>query len=222
MAARADVSGSMDVLASGHGDLLGRGHDFWSPITPGPVGQILTSNGVGELPSFKAGGDFTGAKMYGDLQSGAASGTLFATKGWWFDCLIPIRIHGMVVTIAETLNETYIARVFSLSTFTIAAEISTSLTQTSTASGSNTRHFGFTTTPTLVPGTRYFFAFSRTDGADNSDPGIPTIATNPAPIPVNGPYGWGRITKKNPVALDVLSGNSNGFNPYPLKIIYEI
>jgi len=222
MAARQDVSGSLDVLASQHGDLLGRGHDFWQQIAAGALGQVLTSNGLLELPSFKPAGDFTGGKSFAPLAAGAANLANFATQGWWWKALSPIRVHGMVANITEVIAATYVARLFSLSGSTIVAEIAISQTETGTVNGSKTRQYNFTTTPDLVVGTDYFFAFSRTDLIDTTRPGNANVATNPPPIPMDGVYGWARIAKKNPVATDVLAGKDTTFKPYPFLMIYEL
>lgn len=54
--ARNDVSESLDVIGSVQGTILFRGLDWWSPLTPGTVGQVLTSNGPGADPEWKTPG----------------------------------------------------------------------------------------------------------------------------------------------------------------------
>lgn len=60
MAARADVSDSIDVLAQTPGDLLVRGPQFWEPISAGAPGDVLTSQGPGLTPVWApaSGGGF--------------------------------------------------------------------------------------------------------------------------------------------------------------------
>jgi len=221
VAARQDVSGSLDVLASTEGDLLARGPNFWSQVPGGTLGQVLTSNGGSLLPSFKPAGPFTGAVAYAHLTAGGTDNANFATKGWWFKVLSPLRVHGMVATLVEVIGATYIVRLFSLSGSTIVAEISTTLEQTGVINGTKTRQYDFTSTPDLVVGTDYAFMLSRTDATDTTKPGNVNVATNPPPIPLDGVYGWCRIAKKNPVATDVLAGKDTTFKPYPFPILYE-
>ena len=162
------------------------------------------------------------AKAYAGLIAGGANTFAGATQGWWWENLVPLRVHGMIATVTEVIGATYVARIFSLSGSTIVAEIATSQVETGTISGGNTRSYVFTTTPTLVVGTDYAFLFSRTDLLDTTFPGNVNVAINPAPIPMNGPYGFARIVNKNPAPSDVLESKDLTFKPYPFPMIYEL
>jgi len=53
MAARSDVSKNLDVLAQTPGDMLVRGPEFWTFISAGTPGQVLTSQGADAIPTWE-------------------------------------------------------------------------------------------------------------------------------------------------------------------------
>ena len=53
MAARSDVSKNLDVLAQTPGDMLVRGPKFWTFISAGTPGQVLTSQGPDAIPTWE-------------------------------------------------------------------------------------------------------------------------------------------------------------------------
>lgn len=60
VAARDDVSQSLDVIAHQPGQVVARGPDFWEPIGPGAAGQVLTSQGPTIAPSWQTPGGGVG------------------------------------------------------------------------------------------------------------------------------------------------------------------
>jgi len=56
VAARDDVSESLDTLSQIPGSILARSSSLWVPILPGPSGTVLTSTGEGNLPVWAPGG----------------------------------------------------------------------------------------------------------------------------------------------------------------------
>lgn len=47
------MSYSLDIITSVVGSLLVRGQDTWQAITPGTAGQVLTSNGPDDVPTYQ-------------------------------------------------------------------------------------------------------------------------------------------------------------------------
>lgn len=60
MAARQDLSNTLDILGALAGDVLGRGPELWERMRPTAPGQMLTSNLPGELPTWQSVGSQAG------------------------------------------------------------------------------------------------------------------------------------------------------------------
>lgn len=50
---RVQVSESLDALGQVVGSILVRGPDGWIALEPGPDGYVLTTHGVGNLPTWE-------------------------------------------------------------------------------------------------------------------------------------------------------------------------
>ena len=222
MAARSDISKSLDILAQTPGGLLMRGPDFWEPVVGGLVGQVLISNGPSVAASWGAAGPFTGGKSYANLVAGGVNLTNHATQGWWFRPMVPIRVHSMIATIAQQLGRTYFAGIYSLNGNQIVDVIATTAQQAAVSNFTESMALNFTTTPTLAVGTEYAFMFTRDDGVGTDRPGNNNVATNAPPLPQHFSYGWCRIASIAPAALDVLAGKDTTSKPYPFNMIYEL
>jgi hypothetical protein len=56
VAVMSDVSESMDAIGQTLGDILTRGSSYWQVIPAGPVGHVLTSQGLSALPAWQVSG----------------------------------------------------------------------------------------------------------------------------------------------------------------------
>lgn len=54
VAARIDLSKTLDILGGLAGDVIARGPELWERVRPTDVGQVLTSQGPGNLPQYQA------------------------------------------------------------------------------------------------------------------------------------------------------------------------
>jgi hypothetical protein len=77
MTARKDVSALLDILSNVPGSLFFRNEDYWEPIAPGSVGDILRFNGTDDLPTWgpPSGTLNLGATLIRRTSDGSTSGT---------------------------------------------------------------------------------------------------------------------------------------------------
>lgn len=176
MAARRDVSASLDVLGQQPGDILFRGPEFWSPVPQAQAGYVLTSGGPGQAPAWAPPGGSTGLPaMRGFFWDNPTFSTAtVATKGRLWVPWQATTIQGLsaligggeagaifkfqVAEVNQTSGQIEIIQVLAESdTFTLPNDVTNIMTQR------------FTNPVQLLENVPYYLAVTRTDAGTSGE-----------------------------------------------------
>lgn len=195
-----DVSHNLDIIGQTPGDLLARGTDGWEPVHGGDAGKVLTSQGPNQPPAWTAGGGGGGSRAMSVLPGGSASASAYATKGIFFDPLLPITAFGLIADFDQYAAGTYFATLASLSGNNIGTILAQSSPQTGQSGAGVRRWFPFPSSVYCTPGTEYALMLTRSDqGGTYALPLLsPTITIPPAPV--SATFGYVRIATTAPAA----------------------
>lgn len=184
MAVREDVSSDLDFLA---GKLVGtvivRGPNLWQALIPSPAGLVMTSNGVGNVPSWQAVASGSGTFMVTNVPGNTPQASAFASKGNTFTVVQEVTVHSIGIRLTAVNAHTYRGSVYEIDG---AGNIGAILAQTDPVTGLTAGKQGIqrslTTLASLFPGIRYVISWSRTDGADTFVmPMMGTVGDQPLP-----------------------------------------
>lgn len=169
VAVRDDISDDLDKVGGTEvGTILVRHPEGWRGLVPGNAGEVLTSEGAGDLPAWAPGSGGSGAYYTGNLPSTVISGTLFATKGNAYQMARACTVHEMAMLLNPVTAHTYEGRIWELSTGNrIQNLLATTGPITGLAVGRRYINASLTAPLNLAAGLRYFIAWSRTDGPNN-------------------------------------------------------
>lgn len=188
-----EVQVMLDSISNTPGSMLVRSGTEWIGLAPGLLGQVLTGNGAGNPPSYKAaaaGGGAGGALL--GLAAGAGLDTgAFASKATYFgNVMQPFKIGALWFFATHVLTATYVPFICTLNGLgsgnTIQSiEFGDTFTE---AVGNNAawRRYSFPLPVTVAANVPLAIGLSRTDASDTTSVGLwrNNSSTNPAaPIP---------------------------------------
>lgn len=217
VALRNDISRDLDIVAGTvPGTLLLRAADVWQALVPGAAGLVLTSNGVGALPSYQTAGG-AGTTIFTQVgNSNAASGNAFATKGTLIRPRQTFSISRAVGQINQGTSHTWKAGVYRVNSSFVIQEIVGLSAGVTPATGSwQFADFDFNPQPQLDAGTDYFVALSQTTATDtNAAPCARPASAAPWPNIDQATFAFGgseqrgaRIAKANPAVGDTVANS---------------
>lgn len=168
MAARHDVSDSLDVLGQVPGGILIRGEALWEILTPGPAGQVLTSQGPGLPPRWSTA---TGTSAGGGCTSlipNANYADPAATQGNVFSPLFPMQIPRAWAYLSMQAGERVKFSIIELDESTVTAVIAQTPAVVLTITGKQQVGADFTATPLLHPAKKYALVYTALDREPNA------------------------------------------------------
>ena len=169
MAVIEDISSDLDLLGSNmQGSVLIRTETLWTGLPPGTVGQVLTSGGPDANPTWAGAAGGGGGYIVSNVPDFVPNAALFATKGSKYRISRAVTVTAMACMLTAVVGHTYRGRIWSLdgASNTVALVGDTGAV-TGLAAGRQTVWTGLLTPAVLAAGTRYFMAWSRTDGPNN-------------------------------------------------------
>lgn len=223
MAVIEDISSDLDLIGSTtHGAILIRDDDLWTGLPPGAVGQVLTSGGGGANPFWGAGGGGAGAYITGFPPGFLPDGQAFATKGNMIATAQAVTVHQMSATITAVVGHTYRGRIWSLDGGNaITALVGDTGALTTLPAGRQTIWVPLLAPAALASGTRFYIAWSRSDGPNNfacplhagaGERGYEGFPTDHFVFGANQ-NNFSRMALANPVVPNVINiGGSGGFS----------
>ena len=215
VAVQQDISTDLDIVGGkDQGNLLIRGPVLWVPLTAGLAGNVLTTNGPGQDPSWQPGGGAGSGYWVSNTPSLFFTTIGAATKGVTFEPAFEIQVTALGGMYDPIAGHVYQASCYNLASSVDITEIVAQSAPFTIPSGpSRVLTLTFAAPATLLPGNRYFCAMSRIDGPDNfilkalvgTPPtyfnGLPQTTTAPSP-------GWnppGTIVKAVPGIGDAVN-----------------
>lgn len=204
MAARTTTSDILDVVGQTPGAILYRGPDFWDILMPGPAGNILTSHGPNEAPSWAPNTPAGSGRMLATSQGSTVSTSNFASKGGIYEALVDLQITQVMPKCDYISGGEYRVRIYSMTGNTVVALLADSATWTAPSSGIRYQLFDLTSIATIPAGTRFWICLSRTD----------SLGTTPCRglVGTTGQNGF-------PEAIDTASCALAQINPAPGHVV---
>ncbi len=169
MAARQDVSASLDILGENKGDVLVRQNELWTALAPGLPGQVLGARGAGQSPVWTTIGP-------GDLETMLSSSnhasTFTAALGLQGNVLHPVlqlTIHAIYADWTWVAGGVYHPFICRISGTNIDEVLFRGGGFVAPVSGINTMYWQIDPPVVILPGQEYGICYYRSDvpGATN-------------------------------------------------------
>ena len=170
VAARQDVSQSLDIIGQKHGDILVRRDDIWSVLPQGNPGQILVSQGPGALPVWSQFIDQEQDIMITSGGTTVAAGGLLALWGNRFVPAVTVFPSHIWVKLTAVDTATYRAHIVRMDGNDIAEILASSPTVVAVGSTVQVFVFPLPANVIMIAGGNYAALLVRTDGTP-TDPG---------------------------------------------------
>lgn len=169
MAVIEDISADLDLLGSNmQGSVLIRTETLWTGLPPGTLGQVLNSGGPSANPFWGSGGGGGGGYIVTNQPDFVPNAALFATKGSKYRISRAVTVAAMSCMITAVNAHTYRGRIWSLDAASnTVALVGDTGAITGLTAGRQQLWAGLIAPAVLTAGTRYFMAWSRTDGPNN-------------------------------------------------------
>lgn len=178
-----DVSQNLDIIGQTPGDTMARAAEGWEAVAGGETGQVLTSQGPDQKPTWAGAAGGGGSKAFTSIELSAKNTGANSARGWVFTPLLPLSISHAVVSHTEINTATYKVVIFTTTGNTVNAVVAATPIFTGTANGDRTRLFTFDNPVPLVAGTEYVIVAVRTDAAPTTGYGMFFQINAAEPVP---------------------------------------
>lgn len=219
LADRDEVSSQVDLLARNFGDMLLRGTDLWERLAPGTPGDLLTTQGPGQLPIWSppvaSPFTFISTSLNGQTQSTS----LQAAKGLMFTPYNRILLEEFWIHAVEVSGAVYRLGVYSVTANTITGILSQSPPYIPSHTGWAIQPFNLPTRLDIAPGTKIAILHRRLDATDTTPCGICVEPGGIYVCPTSDEPWHTVVPKKNPGPGDTVP-NSGQSSFYCLNFAY--
>lgn len=218
---RNEISAELDIIAQTPGSLMGRGEEYWEPITPGALYQVPAVITPGGAPVMTSPGPEIGGHSVTAMARTTENTGATAAKGIHFEPFRDMQVVSIIPSFNSVNAAVYKCQLWRWDGNKLLELITESPTQSYVGAFFFRRQYPLNELVTLTAGTKYVALFVRTDATDaTNNKCFSSGETGNGGYPSNDAIGWAQWAKKAPAVNDVVA--STGFQvPFCIDLIYK-